>query len=97
MTKKPIKNINISVKERLLALAKSNNIDFNRVLLLYIQERFLYRMSLSSYKLNFILKGGILFYAGYKESARSTRDIDLLVKKIPNHTGDVKSVFKHIL
>ena len=36
-----IKNISASVKERLKQVAQKQNIDFNRVLLLYMQEGFL--------------------------------------------------------
>ena len=65
-------------------LAKQQGVEFNRILLLYLQERFLYRLSKFRYKDRFILKGGVLFYGMHQERARPTRDIDLLVKNLPN-------------
>ncbi|MCD4664332.1 MAG: nucleotidyl transferase AbiEii/AbiGii toxin family protein [Bacteroidales bacterium] len=97
MTEKQIKNIGASLRAKLLNLAKQQGLDFNRMLLLYIQERFLYRLSKSIYKDRFILKGGILFYGAHKEQARSTKDIDLLARNIPNKHELFKKYFKAIL
>jgi len=91
------KNIGASVRARLLNLAKQQGIDFNRMLLLYIQERFLYRLSCSDYMSQFVLKGGILFYGAYQEKARSTKDIDFLAKNIPNRPHIFLRYFKDIL
>lgn len=60
MRKQKAKNIAASVRAKLMNFSKRHEIDFNRLLLLYIQERFLYRLSKSSYGNLFILKGGIL-------------------------------------
>lgn len=84
MTEKSIKNVGASVKARLLNLAKQLGVEFNRILLLYLQERFLYRLSKSRYKDRFILKGGVLFYGIHQEKAMPTKDIDLLVRNLPN-------------
>lgn len=40
--KKEIKNIGPSVREKLLKIAKQNNLNYDSVLLQYFQERFLY-------------------------------------------------------
>jgi len=49
-----------SIKARLKKEADSNKKDFNFLLLHYFIERLLYRLSISSYATNFILKGGLL-------------------------------------
>jgi len=54
--KKEIKNIAASVRARLINIADENNRDYNALLRLYFQERFLYRLSISPYKLNSFLK-----------------------------------------
>jgi predicted nucleotidyltransferase component of viral defense system len=95
--KQKIKNIAASVRAKLLNFAKSQDIDFNRMLLIYIQERFLYRLSKSVYKDQFILKGGVLFYGAYQEKARATKDIDLLAKKVPRDSELFISYLKNIL
>lgn len=47
----------------------------------YVMERFLERISLSKYKNNFILKGGMLVSAMVGLDIRSTMDIDTTIKK----------------
>lgn len=54
------------------------------MLLLYIQECFLARLSHSQYVDRLILKGGLSMYARYQAGARPTRDIDLAGLGIPN-------------
>ena len=97
MKKQEIKNVAASVRARLLNFAKRQGIDFNRLLLIYIQERFLYRLAKSDYKDQFILKGGVLFYGAYQEKARATKDIDLLAKKLPNDPDRLLSYIKNII
>jgi hypothetical protein len=43
------KNIPASVQARLRNIAQKESKNFNLILLLYIQERFLYRLSISPY------------------------------------------------
>jgi predicted nucleotidyltransferase component of viral defense system len=75
---KKIKNMVSSVRNRLLELARRKNRPFEEILVLYGLERFLFRLSQSAYKKQFILKGGLLIYAMDLSEARPTRDIDLL-------------------
>lgn len=49
-----IKNIPASVAERLKNIAKTSGKAFDTLLLLYLQERFLYRLSVSDYKDKYI-------------------------------------------
>lgn len=74
---KPV-NVVASVKQRLLNYARRQKLDFNLVLKRYALERFLYRLSSSPYKEEFILKGAMLFYVWIRETVRATKDLDLL-------------------
>jgi predicted nucleotidyltransferase component of viral defense system len=96
MTKKEIKNTSVSVKQKLLNYARQNSLELNSVLLQYIQERFLFRISKSKYSNNFILKGALLFLAHDVSRFRPTKDIDLLGSAIPSKTDTLKKIFEEI-
>lgn len=68
----------ISVHARLLNRARSTGEDFNLLLTRYSLERFLYRLSISEYKGQFLLKGALLFDLWFDSPHRPTRDMDLL-------------------
>ena len=87
---KQIKDMSASVHDRLLNIAKELGVDFNRLLLLYAQERFLYRLVSSEYRDYFILKGGVLLYGVYQLKSRPTKDIDFLVEKLENKIEKMK-------
>lgn len=93
---KEIKNLGASVRARLLNIAKRSNRDFNAVLLQYIQERFLYRVSISPYKSAFILKGALLMLAYQVSRLRPTRDIDFLGQGVANDPESVRKVVQEI-
>jgi hypothetical protein len=78
MTKKAPVNVAASVRARLLALAKDRREDFTLTLVNYAAERFLYRLSRSAHRDEFVLKGAMLFAIRIGESYRPTRDLDLL-------------------
>ena len=71
-------NISASVHSRLLNLARATGRPFNDYLQYYAIERFLYRLSQSRYRDDFILKGALAFLVWGGPLHRSTRDIDLL-------------------
>jgi hypothetical protein len=71
-----------SVKARLKNIAVAEKKPFNYILMHYFMERFLYRLSVSAYSGNFILKGGLLLYAVLDNKARTTRDIFRLCSQI---------------
>lgn len=54
------KNIGRSIKTRLLNLAKEEKQEYMKVLVRYLHERLLFRISASPYKSNFLLKGSSL-------------------------------------
>ena len=91
-----IKNIGASVRARLLVIAKQTNRDFNAVLMQYIQERFLYRLSVSSYNNAFILKGALLLLAHRMSRLRPTKDIDFLGIEISNDLDKIKNIITEI-
>ena len=92
-----IKNLAASVKARLFNYAKDNGIDFQGVFRLYVQERFLYRLSKSAYAKKFILKGALLFLAFDISKHRPTKDIDFLGTSVENDEDVLKDIFKEIL
>jgi len=52
-----------SIRARLFTLHKKTGIQFNRLLLYYLNERLLFRLSKSKYRKALILKGGSLLLA----------------------------------
>jgi len=85
-----------SIKAVLLNLAKQKNVQFQQIVTRYLHERLLYRVSMSEYKLNFVLKGGNLMYAIEGLQIRPTTDIDMLAKNINNDQDNIKQIFKNI-
>ena len=91
------KNVAMSVRAKLLNIRNSEpGTEYMQVLLRYIQERMLYRLSMSQYRDNFCLKGSALLFAYEKFKARPTKDIDFLGDKISRdkETG-VNYLFVH--
>ena len=78
MSADSVKNIAASVKNRLLSAARQSGKPFQSLLTHYGLERFLFRLSRSPLKENFILKGGLLLVGMGLPMARTTRDIDFL-------------------
>lgn len=91
-----VRNMDASVKARLKNIAKEYKKTFNLILQLYMQERLLYRLSVSEYKDNFILKGGLFLFSMSGFTGRPTRDIDFLAYQILNDMESIKEIFKNI-
>ncbi len=72
------KDIAASIRQHLLNLAKEKRENFDYVLRQYVIQRLLYRLSVSAYKDQFLLKGAMLFWVWNQDIHRPTRDIDLL-------------------
>ena len=71
--------------------------DSNKALVIirnYAMERFLERLSLSPYRDNLILKGGILVSAMVGLDNRSTLDIDATIKGLPLSVESAKRIGK---
>lgn len=71
-------NVVASVRQRLLNLAQEGGADFNALLSRFAAERLLYRVGVSSYRNNLLLKGAALFAAWEQVPRRPTRDVDFL-------------------
>jgi len=67
-----------SVHRRLLNQSKARGMDFNLLLARLAIERFLYRLALSPYVDQFVLKGAMMLQVWLPEAGRPTRDLDLL-------------------
>jgi len=91
-----MKEVAKSIRQRLLNLSKTKQIDYNVLLIRYFHERFLYRLSLSNYRNRFYLKGGALLYALSTQFPRPTVDIDLLGIKIKNDHDNLLNIFTDI-
>lgn len=63
----------------------------------YVMERFLERISLSRYKNNFILKGGMLISAMVGIDNRSTMDIDTTIRNIPLTIDQAEYIINEII
>ena len=96
MAEKKIKDIPESVRGRLKNIAKRMNRDFDALLLQYFQERFLYRISLSDFCDNLILKGALLLYVKNIGVFRPTKDIDFLGRGIESDPGVIKKILIEI-
>jgi len=77
MAKAPT-NIAASMRARLLNLARRTNQPFDVLLTRFVHERLLYRLSRSPHADRFVLKGAMLLTTWLPETARGTRDLDLL-------------------
>ncbi len=92
-----VRNIAASVRARLFNLSKAEGRDFGSVLRLYFLERFLYRLSQSSYAKSFLLKGALLFFAradpNSRPFARPTKDIDLEALAMEPDLDALKRIF----
>lgn len=70
-----------SLMDKLKNLAKTCNITVNEALQNYMFERILERLSISKYKNNFILKGGLLLSSIMGIDIRTTMDMDTCIRR----------------
>ncbi len=88
-------NTSISVRNRLLTLARKTSRPYNELLQYYGMERFLYRLGQSDHKHRFVLKGALLFHVWDISKSRATRDIDLLAMA-KSSTGHLEMLMHEI-
>lgn len=93
---KAIGNIGASVRQRLLNKARQENRPFQELLQYYAMERFLYRLSVSSWANRFILKGALLLRVWHAPLARPTMDIDML-GRTENAPESILSIIRQVL
>ena len=88
---KPV-NMAASVEAGLKKITTERKIDYRFILIRYATERFFYRLSVSPYADQFVLKGGNLFVIWQKgDNSRPTLDSDLLCfgNTSPEHLREV--------
>ncbi len=93
--KKEAKNVAVSVKARLLTIAKTSGKPYDELLKLFGMERLLYRFSKSRFKDILILKGALFFLIRDIPDRRTTLDIDFLAR-YDNSPAKIKGIIKGI-
>lgn len=91
--------IQTSMQVKALIRNKANG-DSDRAQILlrvYMMERFLERVSVSKYKNNFILKGGMLVTSLVGIDLRTTMDIDATVRALPLNQSEMQSILEEIM
>lgn len=89
-------NTSKQLKDLINNKAKKFNLSPQILLTRFFMERFLERISLSKYKNNFILKGGILISSMVGVDFRMTKDMDLTIKNIPLNEVFIKNALIEI-
>jgi len=67
------------------------------MLRIYLMERLLERVSLSQYRDNFVLKGGLLVSSLVGVDMRSTMDVDTTVKSLPLNKMSAQKILEEII
>jgi len=78
-------------------MSKGNSTQAQIIIRNYIMERFLERLSLSKYRDNFILKGGMLISVMVGLDMRSTMDIDTTLKNLLLSTERAKEIIEEMI
>lgn len=86
-------DLKIKVKEK----AHAYNLEPQDIMQMYFFERLLYRISISEYKYNFILKGGLLLSAIFGDERRTTQDMDTMIKGLPMDIIGLTRIIKKIV
>lgn len=91
-----MKRNTMSFKAIINNMAKENNVAAQSVLQTYMLERLLERISISKYKDNFILKGGMLISAMLGIDSRTTMDMDTTIKGFPLTKNNITNIMDEI-
>ena len=91
-----MKRNTMSFKAIINNMAKENNVAAQSVLQTYMLERLLERISISKYKYNFILKGGMLISAMLGIDSRTTMDMDTTIKGLPLTKDNITNIMDEI-
>lgn len=78
-------------------LAKEKGIHAQEVLQIFMFERIIERLSISPYKDNFILKGGLLISAILGVAERTTMDMDTTIKGLSMEEKTIQKIINEIL
>ncbi len=85
-----------SIKARLRNLAILDQKPYEYIQTHYLIERLLFRLSISRYSHDFVLKGGLLLHVIFEGRARATRDIDFLARYVSNAPENIKDIFLEV-
>ncbi len=86
-----------SLKGKIKNIAKNKNLRSQEVLQMFFFERFLERLSHSKYRINFVIKGGLLISSMIGIDNRTTMDMDTTVKGIPLKEEVIREIILEIL
>ena len=85
------------LKIKIKTKAHENYLEPQDIMQMYFFERLLYRIGISKYKYNFILKGGLLLSAIFGDERRTTQDMDTMLKGIPLDAKTLEKIIKEII
>ena len=85
------------LKDKIRNLAKEKSADAQILMRTYMMERLLERISISEYKKNFILKGGLLIASLVGLDFRSTMDVDTTVKGFDVNLTSVEQMIQNLI
>ena len=85
------------LKDLIRNMSKKKSADAQILMRNYMMERFLERISLSEYRNQFILKGGMLVAAMVGLDARATMDLDATIKGTNVSVEDVEMIISQII
>ena len=85
------------LKNKIKKRAKEIGAQPQELMQMYFFERLLYRISISNYKFNFILKGGLLLSAIIGDERRTTSDMDTMIKGIDIEGDELLKIIQEII
>ncbi len=91
-----IKNA-MSLKAKINNIAKEEKVSPHAVMQTYMLERLLERISISKYKSNFILKGGMLISSILGIDNRSTMDMDTTIKGFKLDVENLNNILEDVI
>lgn len=91
-----IKN-SMSLKSKINNIAKEEKVAPQAIMQTYMLERLLERISVSEYKNNFILKGGMLISSIIGIDNRSTMDMDTTIKGFKLDKENLESILQKVI
>ena len=85
------------LKDKVRNISHGDNQTAQMLIRNFVMERFLERVSISRYRNNFILKGGILVASLVGIDTRATMDIDSTLKALPLNEEDAVRIVNEII
>jgi hypothetical protein len=90
-----VKNLAASVQARLQSHARATKRPFQELLQYYAMERFLYRLSKTTHRARFVLKGALMLHVWDAPLARATKDVDFL-GRLDNSLENLERVVREV-